>query len=57
MVKPGIPPFISRETVRSVTRKTDQPEMDSFSEERNPDWKWPEIETYKFAQKVYCTLV
>ena len=32
--------------------KTDQPEMDSFLEKRNPDQKWPDIETYKFAQNV-----
>ena len=29
--------------------------MDSFLEEKNLDQKWPEIETYKFAQKVSCT--
>ena len=57
MVKAGIPPSISKETVRRVLRKTDQPEMDSFLEEKNPDQKWPEIETYKFAQKVCCTHV
>ena len=34
--------------------KTDQSEMDSFLEKRNPDQKWPEIETYKFAQNVCC---
>ena len=39
MVKAGIPPSISKETVRRVRRKTDQPEMDSFSEERNTDQK------------------
>ena len=38
-LKAGIPPFISKETVRRVLRKTDQPEIDSFSEERNPDPK------------------
>ena len=39
MVKAGIPPSISKETVRRVLRKTDQPEMDSFLEEKNPDQK------------------
>ena len=39
MVKAGIPPSISKETVRRVWRKTDQPEIDSFSEERNTDQK------------------
>ena len=29
MVKAGIPPSISKETVRRVRRKTDQPEMNS----------------------------
>ena len=37
MVKAGIPPSISKETVLGVLRKTDQPKMDSFSEERNLD--------------------
>ena len=54
MVKAGIPPSISKETVLGVLRKTDQPKMDSFSEERNLDQYWPEIETKKFPQKVYC---
>ena len=49
MVKAGIPPSISKETVPRVLRKTEQPEIDSFSEERNPDQKWPEIEIDKFA--------
>ena len=31
-----------------------KPETDSISEERNPDQKWSEIETYKFAWKVVC---
>ena len=39
MVKAGIPPSNSKETVRSVMRKTNQPEMDSFSENRDPDRK------------------
>ena len=39
MVKAGIPPLISKETVCRVLRKTDQPETDSISEERNPDQK------------------
>ena len=46
--------MISKETVFRVLRKTDQPEMDSLSEERNPDQKLPETETYKFAQKDCC---
>ena len=37
MVKAGIPPSISKETVNRILRKTDQPEIDSFLEERNPD--------------------
>ena len=37
MVKAGIPPSIGKETVLGVLRKTDQPKMDSFSEERNLD--------------------
>ena len=37
MVKAGIPPSISKKTVHRILRKTDQPEMDSFLEERNPD--------------------
>ena len=39
MVKAGIPPSISKKTVRRVLQKTDQPEMDSFLEEKNPDQK------------------
>ena len=39
MVKAGIPPPNSKETVRRVMRKTNQPEIDSFSEDRNPDRK------------------
>ena len=39
MVKAGIPPSISKEAVPRVLRKTEQPEIDSFSEERNPDQK------------------
>ena len=46
MVKAGIPPSISKETVRRVPGKTAQPKMNSFLEERNSDQKWPEIETY-----------
>ena len=52
MVKAGIPPSISKETVNRILRKTEQPEIDSFLEERSPDKNWPEIETYKYAQKV-----
>ena len=37
MVKAAIPPSVSKETVLGVLRKTDQPKMDSFSEERNLD--------------------
>ena len=39
MVKAGIPPSISKEAVRRVLQKTDQHEMDSFSEKRNIDQK------------------
>ena len=28
--------------------------MDSFSEEMNPDQKWPETKTYKVAQNICC---
>ena len=38
-------------------RQAEQPEMDSFLKERNHDQKWPETETYQFAQKVCCTHV
>ena len=51
MVKVDIPPSISKEAVLRVLQKTDKPEMDSYSEERNPDKKLLEIETYKFSQK------
>ena len=44
MVKAGIPPSISEETVGRVLQKTDV-KMDSFSEERNPDQRWHKIET------------
>ena len=43
MVKAGIPQSISEETVGRVLQKTD--EMDSFSEEKNPDQIWPGTET------------
>ena len=39
MVKAGIPPSISKETVCRVLRKTDQPQTDSISEESSPDQK------------------
>ena len=54
MVKAGVPQSFSKDTGRRVLRKTGRPEMDSFLEERNPDREWPEIENYKFAQKVSC---
>ena len=44
MVKAGIPPSISEETVGRVLQKTDV-KMDSFSEERNPDQRSSKIET------------
>ena len=44
MVKAGIPPSISEETVGRVLQKTDV-KMDSSSEERNPDQRWPKTET------------
>ena len=53
MTKASISPSICTEAVQRVLWKTDQPEMDSFLEERNPEQKWPEIETYKFAQEVF----
>ena len=43
MVKTSIPPSITEATVRGVL--WNWPKIDAFSEERNPDWKWPEIET------------
>ena len=51
MVKVDIPPSISKEAVLRVLQKTDKAEMDSYSEERNPDKRLLEIETYKFSQK------
>ena len=45
MVKAGIPPSIGKGTNRRVLRKTDQPEMESFLEESNPDQILPETET------------
>ena len=44
MVKAGILPSISEETVGRVLQKTDV-KMDSSSEERNPDQRWPKTET------------
>ena len=52
MVKAGVPPSISKETVRRVLRKADQSEMDSFLEERILTKN--EIETYRFAPKDFC---
>ena len=54
IVKADIATSISKETIRRVMQKTEQPEMNLFSVERNPDQKWPEIETYEIAQKVFC---
>ena len=54
MVKAGIPPSISKETVRRVLQKTDQHEMDSFSEKRNIDQKWLIILLEKFVVNVQC---
>ena len=44
--------------VRNVLQKTDQPEMDSFSEERNPDTKNNLKLRLQFARKVChkCTV-
>ena len=39
MLKAVIPPSNSKETVRRVMQKTNQPEMDSFSENRDLDRK------------------
>ena len=55
MVKVDVPPSISKEAVLRVLQKTDKAEMDSYSEERNPDKKLLEIETYKFSQKNVVT--
>ena len=52
MVKADVPSSISKETVPKVLRKADQPEMDSFLEERILNKN--EIETYNFAPKVFC---
>ena len=54
MVKAGIPPSISKETVRRVLQKTDQHEMDSFLEKRNIDQKWLIILLEKFVVNVQC---
>ena len=54
MVKADIARSISKETIRRVIQKSEQPEMNLFLVKRNPDQKWSEIETYEIAQKVCC---
>ena len=39
MIKVGILPSISKETVRKVLRKTDRPEMNLFLQEKNSNQK------------------
>lgn len=53
MVRAVIPLSISNKKVRRVAKGWR--EMDSFLEERNPDQKWLEIETYICSKSLLCT--